>query len=73
MPVEANFMLGMTDSSGRPVVCSGNRNPDPRACYVYDRDDNTWLDEGPTLTEDRDRGAVVRLPDGRYWITGGQV
>ncbi len=70
VPVDTKGGIGLTDGSGRPMVCGGGHNPDKQTCYVYNSGSNTWSD-GPRLTAPRDGAQAVLMPDGNTLIFGG--
>ncbi len=57
----------MTDGEGRPMVCGAPRR-DRRVCHVLDRGE--WAEASERMLSEHPSGTVVRLDDGRYWISG---
>ena len=71
LPISGSSLLGLTNRGGHPMVCGGGLDETNRRCLVYQAETDQWL-EGPSLVYPRKDAAIVRLSDGRYWITGGR-
>ncbi len=69
-PFPTQNAVALRDAEGRPMICGGSKNPDPRSCHVYDIYTNTWS-QGPQLKQRRIASSATCLPNGECWVFGG--
>ncbi len=70
LPFPNEELVAVVNSEGQPMACGGQLATDRTSCLVYDAGAGVWR-EGPNMLNPRSFGPdLVRLSDGRYWITG---